>query len=137
MHITVQQAHDATFIAKGDSNHWVVLDSIKKFGGAEAGTKPMEMVLMSLGGCTGMDVLSLLKKMRVDIDDFRIEISAERADEHPKVYTEIHIKYIFKGDGIDEDKVKKAINLSQDKYCSVSAMLGKTAEITHDIKIKK
>jgi putative redox protein len=137
MHITVQQAHDATFVARGDSNHWVVLDSIKKFGGAEAGTKPMEMVLMSLGGCTGMDVLSLLKKMRVDIDDFRIEISAERADEHPKVYTKIHIKYIFKGDDIGEDKVKKAVNLSQDKYCAVSAMLGKTAEITHDIKIKK
>src|SRR6056297_3194644 len=109
MHVTIQRAKDATLITKGDSNHWVVMDSIKKFGGAEAGSKPMEMVLMSLGGCTGMDVLSLLKKMRVEIDDMRIEISAKRADEHPKVYTEIHLDYIFEGSDLNEDKLTKAV----------------------------
>ncbi|HMA62384.1 MAG TPA: OsmC family protein [bacterium] len=135
--VTVQQGQGATFLAKADSNHWVVMDSIKKFGGSEAATKPMEMLLMSLGGCTGMDVLSLLKKMRVDIDDFRIEISAERADEHPKVYTKIDLVYFFKGKEIDRDKVDKAVSLSQDKYCSVSAILKETAELTHSIEIEE
>lgn len=135
MHITVQQAKDATLMAKGDSNHWVPMDSIKKFGGSEAATKPIEMLLMSLGGCTGMDVLSLLKKMRVDIDDFKIEISGEREDEHPKIFTKLHLEYYFVGNNIDETKVQKAVSLSQEKYCAVSAMLKKSAELTYNITI--
>jgi putative redox protein len=79
MKVEVLQAKDATLITKSDSNHWVVMDSVKQFGGSEAATKPMEMLLMSLGGCTSMDILSLLKKMKVDLNDYRVEIDGERA----------------------------------------------------------
>jgi putative redox protein len=88
-----------------------------------------------LAGCTGMDVVSLLKKMRVEFDEFKIRVAADLTEEHPKYYSKIHLTYEFKGDNIDKTKVEKAINLSQDKYCGVSFMLKKASEITFDIKI--
>lgn len=135
MEAEVRNIEGVTFIGKGDSDHWVPLDGPSKFGGSEAGAKPMEMVLIALGGCTGMDVTSLLNKMKVDYDDFKVKLSAERSEEHPRVFTKIHIKYIVKGENISEEKVKKAVNLSQEKYCPVSAMLRKAAEVTYEHKV--
>lgn len=138
MKIEVHRAKDATLISKADSNHWVVMDSVKQFGGSEAATKPMEMVLMALGGCTSMDVLSLLKKMRVELNDYDLEVRGERAEEHPKPFIKIQLDYYFKGENLEEkrDKIEKAVNLSQERYCGVSAMLSKTAEMTYNIHLQ-
>jgi len=133
----IKQVEGLSLVGKSDSNHWVPLDSSKTFGGSEAGSKPMEMVLVALGGCTAMDVLSLLKKMRQDVRDFDVELDAERAEGHPAVFTKMHLHYIIIGNDINSDNVNKAINLSMNKYCSVSAMLKKSVEITWDFEIKK
>jgi len=118
-----------TFIGKAESNHWMVMDGSKEFGGFEAGIKPMEAVLVALGGCTGMDVVSILNKMKVDFDSFEILIDTERAEEHPKVFTKIHLTYRFKGKNLPKEKIEKAVKLSQERYCSVSAMLRKSADV--------
>jgi len=134
MYVEVQHVKGLTFIGKGESNHWVVLDGPSEFGGTEAGTKPMELVLIALGGCTGMDVISILEKMNVEYTDFKMTITAEMAKEHPKKFTNIYIKYSIHGD-VPEEKMKKAIELSQTKYCSVSEMLRKSAEVTYEYEI--
>ncbi len=138
MKIEVFQAKDATLITKADSKHWIVMDSSEKFGGSEAATQPMEMILMSLGGCTSMDILSLLKKMRVDIDDFRVEINGERGKEYPKPFIKIELDFYFKGNDLESkrDKIEKSVFLSRDKYCGVSAMLVKTAEMIYNIHLE-
>ncbi len=135
MEVTVKQAKGATLIAKGNSNHWVVMDTLNKIGGNEGGSTPMEMILMGLGGCTSIDVISLLKKMRVNIDDLSVNVSAERKDDHPKVFSKIHMDFNFFGEDLDLKKIKKAVGLSSDKYCSVTAMLSKTAEMSYKINI--
>ena len=95
----------------------------------------MEMLLLGMGGCTTIDVVSTLKKMREEVQDCYAEITAKRTDEHPKVFTQIHIHFVIKGSGLNEKKVAKAVSLSADKYCSASIMLGKTAVITHDFEV--
>lgn len=135
MKVNIRQIEGLAFAGRGESRHWVVMDTLAKFGGLEGASKPMELVLMSLAGCTGMDVVSILKKMRVDIDDFEIGVEAEQAEEHPKVFRTIHLEYRIFGDDIDPEKVEKAIALSQEKYCSVSAMLQKTVAISHAYRI--
>jgi putative redox protein len=132
--VEVQHLKGITFVGKGDSNHWVVMDSLTKFGGSEAGTMPTELVLIALGGCTGMDVASALEKMRVNYRDFKITIDGERTDKYPKIFTKIHMKYSIYGD-VPEDKLKRAIELSQTKYCSVSEILKKSAELTYEYEI--
>lgn len=102
---------------------------------SENGPTPMELILMALGGCTGMDVISILQKMRQDVRNFEINISAERAQEHPKVFTKINLEYVIYGSNIDENSVKRAIELSQDKYCSVGGMLKKAVEFTYSWRI--
>jgi len=134
MQINLYRAKGSTFIAKGDSNHWVVLDSVKQFGGSEAASKPMEMVLMALGGCSALDIESLINKMRTPAAEFQVEITAERQDEHPKVFTKIHLTFIFKGANLNKANIEKAVKLSQEKYCSVSAMLSKSVDISYEIK---
>jgi putative redox protein len=94
----------------------------------------MELVLVALGGCTGMDVVSILGKMKVKFTDFKISITAEEKEEYPKIFKKIHIKYLIYGD-VPEDKVKKAIELSQTRYCSVSGILRKSAEVTYEYEI--
>jgi len=131
----VRQIHGLTMAGRGQSNHWVVMDGPVKFQGAEAGTRPMELVLISLAGCTGMDVISLLQKMRVRYNDLKIDVEAKRAEEHPKVYTEIVLHYHFYGKDPPMDKLEKAVDKSQNKYCSVTAMLAKTAKISYDIQV--
>ena len=123
-------------MGKGESNHWVAMDSLAKFGGAEAGTRPIELVLIALGGCTGMDVASALEKMRVRYRDFKITINGETTEKSPKRFTKIHVKYSIYGD-VPEEKLKRAIELSQTKYCSVAEILRKSAELTYEYEILK
>jgi len=123
------------FTGNAGSEHQIVMDTSPDFGGRSRGPTPMQLVLIALGGCTGMDVVSILKKMGIEIDGFEIELRGERKTEHPKAYKEIEIKYIFNGKDIAEEKVKKAITLSQEKYCSVSAMLEKACKIRYSYEI--
>jgi putative redox protein len=131
----VKQIQGNTFAAKADSNHWVILDGSASDGGSDAGASPKEMLLFALGGCTAMDVVSILKKKRVPLEGFEIRLQGHVSDEHPRVFTSIHIEYISYGDGINPNDVERAIELSRTKYCSVSAMLSKSVEITHSFKI--
>ncbi|MCS7228619.1 MAG: OsmC family protein [Candidatus Kryptonium sp.] len=134
--VEVKFVDGMTFIGKGESNHWVVMDSAESVGGTNAGTRPMELVLIALGGCSGMDVVSILKKKRVKFDKFEMKISGERAEEHPKVYTKVDVEYIIYGRGINPKDVEHAIELSQTKYCSVSAILKKSgAQVNYTYKI--
>ena len=124
-----------TFIAKGESNHYLVLDTNPAVGGSDAASQPMELMLISLGGCTGMDVVSILKKKRVDFDSLEINVDAERATEHPKVFTKIDVEFVVRGDNIPAEAVERSIFLSAAKYCPASAMLRKTAKIEYRYKI--
>jgi len=124
-----------TFIAKGESNHYLVLDTNPAVGGSDAASQPMELMLISLGGCTGMDVVSILKKKRVDFDSLGINVDAERATEHPKVFTKIDVEFVVRGDNIPAEAVERSIFLSATKYCPASAMLRKTAKIEYRYKI--
>lgn len=115
----------------------IKLDAAEQVGGKNGGPRPKPLILVSLGGCTGMDVISILKKMRVEPDYFNVEVSGEMTEEHPKYYNKLHIKYVFRGKDLPMAKLEKAVNLSQDRYCGVSEMLRKAAEITHEIVIEK
>jgi len=115
--------------------HHILMDASPEFGGEEKGPRPKQMLLAALGGCTGMDVVSLLKKMRVEHEGFNITAQAEASSEHPKIYTSIHLVYEFKGKNLPEDKIRKAVDLSQERYCSVSAMLRQAAKLTYEIQI--
>jgi putative redox protein len=122
-------------VGESPSGHAIVMDGPEDLGGKNLGIRPMEMLLLGLGGCTTIDVISTLKKMREEVRDCHVEISAERADDHPKVFTRIHINFVVEGSNLNEKKVSKAVSLSADKYCSASIMLGKTADVTHDFEI--
>jgi putative redox protein len=124
-----------TFVGESASGHGVVMDASPEVGGRDLGTRPMEMVILGLGGCTSIDVLMILKKQRQQVTDCWVEIEAERRDEVPKVYSRIHSHFVVTGVDLDERKVERAIQLSAEKYCSVAAMLEKTAEMTHDFEI--
>ena len=115
----------------------IKLDAAEQVGGKNGGPRPKPLILVALGGCTGMDVVSILKKMRVEPDYFNVEVSGEMTEEHPKYYNKLHIKYVFRGNNLPMAKLEKAINLSQDRYCGVSEMLRKAAEITHEIVIEQ
>lgn len=135
MKARIKWVENACLVGETGSGHGVVMDGAAEIGGRNLGARPMEMVLLGLGGCTAMDVLSILQKGRHDVRDCAIEIGAERADSVPKVFTEIHVHFIVSGRGLQDKHVKRAVDLSAEKYCSVSMMLGKTAEITHDYEI--
>ncbi len=117
-------------------NHKIVVDADPSFGGEEKGPKPKPLVLNALTGCTGMDVVSLLKKMRVEFKGLEINIDAEMTEEHPKYYNKIHLTYVIKANEADRAKVEKAVNYSQERYCGVSLMLSKAAELTYEIDLK-
>ena len=124
-----------SFVGESGSGHSVVMDGAPEAGGRDLGIRPLEMLLLGLGGCTAFDVVSILQKSRQKMVDCEVEIEAERADSIPKVFTKIHMHFIVRGRDIDHDKVARAVNLSADKYCSASRMLEKTATITHDFEI--
>lgn len=135
MKIKINWVGDTSFEADTGSGHKVVMDGPPDSGGQNKGPRPMEMLLVGLGGCTAFDVVLILKRSRQDVRDCVVEISAERADTDPKVFTKIHIKFLVTGKNLDPTRVERAVKLSEDKYCSASVMLGKTAEITHEIEI--
>lgn len=119
------------------NNFKIALDATEAVGGQNRGPQPKPLTLVSLGGCTGMDVISMLTKMRVKPDYFNVEVSGELTEEHPKYYHTINIRYIFKGKGLPIVKLEKAINLSQDRYCGVTEMLRHVAKINHEIVIEE
>ena len=123
-------------VGESASGHAVVMDGPEALGGKNLGIRPMEMLLLGMGGCSTIDVVSTLKKMRQQVHDCRAEISAERAPQHPKIFTKIHMHFVLTGINLNQKKVSKAISLSADKYCSASIMLGKSAHITHDFIIQ-
>jgi putative redox protein len=134
---TVKWVDGMMMVGESASGHAVVMDGPEELGGKNLGIRPMEMLLLGMGGCTTIDVISTLKKMREEVRDCRVEISAERAEEHPKVFTKIHLHFIVEGANLNDKKIAKAISLSADKYCSASIMLGKAASVTHDFEINE
>lgn len=136
MKARIKWVEDATFLGEAGSGHAVVMDGPPDMGGRNLGVRPMEMMLLGMGGCTTFDVVHILKKSREAVTDCVAELSAERAESEPKVFTRIHVRFIVKGHDLKEAKVKKAVELSAEKYCSASIMLGNAGvEITHDYEI--
>lgn len=131
----VKWLDNMSFVGESASGHSVVMDGPPEAGGRNLGIRPMEMLLLGLGGCSSFDVVSMLKKSRQNIINCEVEISAKRADSEPKVFTEIHLHFIVEGNALSEKKVSRAIKLSAEKYCSASIMLEKTANITHDYEV--
>ena len=124
-----------SFAGQSGSGHSVIMDGAPESGGQNLGVRPMEMLLIGLGGCTAFDVIGILRKGRQNVEDCVVEMEARRAEDLPKVFTHIHAHFVVTGRDLDRSKVARAIQLSAEKYCSASAMLGKTAEITHDFEI--
>jgi len=135
MNISVKWIDGFLMVGKSDSGHAIVMDGPPEIGGENLGIRPMEMLLLGMAGCTMIDVLSTLKKMREDVVDCQTQVSAERSEEHPKVFTNIHVHFVLRGKKLDPSKIDKATKLSAEKYCSASIMIGKTANITHDYEI--
>lgn len=132
----VKQLKGITLVGKTDSNVWITIDGPPEFGGSSAGVRPKELLLLSLAGCTASDVISILQKKRAKLNDFEINITAETREEHPQVFTKIHIEYVFYGEELKTEDIERAIELSSTKYCSVQAMLRPAVEITHSYRIE-
>ena len=135
MNISVNWVDGLLMVGKSDSGHTITMDGPPESGGENLGVRPMEMLLLGVAGCTMIDVVTTLKKMRQDLSHLETKINAERATDHPKVFTDIHIQFIVKGKDLDSKKVDKAVTLSAEKYCSASIMLGEMATITHDFEV--
>ena len=135
MKAVVKWLDNMSFIGESESGHSVVMDGPPDSGGRNMGVRPMEMVLLGMGGCTAFDTVMILQRQRQAITDCHVELSAERADEVPKVFTKIHVHYIVTGKALDEKKVARAVEMTAEKYCSVSIMLAKSVDVTHDFEI--
>jgi putative redox protein len=131
----VRYANGMKFEAESGSGHRMILDTSVEGGGQNEGFSPMELPIIALAGCMGMDVVSILRKQRQDLTGYDIAVRGIRADEDPQVFVTIVVEHTFRGHGLKRDAIERALELSRTKYCSVSAMLGKTAEITHAIQI--
>ncbi len=131
----VKWVDGALMLAESGSGHALVMDGPPEHGGRNLGVRPMEMLLLGMGGCTQFDVVHILKKSRQEVSFCEVELSAERAESEPKVFTRIHVHFRVGGRGLSEKAVERAVRLSAEKYCSASIMLGKSAEITHDFEV--
>lgn len=131
--ITIDWKEGLEFLADLDG-HKITIDGPEESGGQNKGARPKPFMLLSLAGCTGMDVVSILKKMKVDIKGLSIKVEGDMDDEIPKPFVSMHVIYTFKGDNLPEDKLQKAVELSKEKYCGVSAVLNKALPITYEIK---
>lgn len=131
----VKWVEETLFLGESGSGHTVVMDGPPDAGGRNLGPRPMEMLLIGMGGCASFDVIHILKKGRHDVRDCEAFLEADRADQDPKVFTRIHIRFVVTGKGMSETVVERAVKLSAEKYCSASIMLGKTAEITHSFEL--
>ncbi len=135
MKATVKWLDYMSFVGESGSGHSVVMDGPPDDGGRNMGVRPMEMVLLGMGGCTAFDLVLILQRQRQAIVDCQVELEAERATEVPKVFTKIHVHYIVSGKDLDEKKVARAVSMTAEKYCSVSIMLSASVEISHDFEI--
>lgn len=136
MKTRIKWIQDVSFLAETGSGHAVLMDGAPEAGGRNLAPRPMEMLLVGLGGCTAFDVMTILKRGRETVTDCVVEIDAQRATTDPKVFTHIHLHFIVTGRQLDAHKVERAIKLSAEKYCSASAMLGAMAKITHDHELR-
>lgn len=135
MKVRIKWLEGVAFVAETETSHAFVMDGSPEGGGRNLGPRPMETVLAGTGGCTAYDVVSILRKARQDVTDVAIEMDADRATTDPKVFTRIHMHFVVKGHNVKRDAVERAISMSAEKYCSATAMLAKTAEVTHDFEI--
>ncbi len=135
LNIKVSWAGEAAFIGESGSGHKVVMDGPPEGGGRDLGPRPMEMLLLGTGACSSYDVISILKKSRQNVTACSVDVSADRAENEPKVFTKIHIHFKVSGVDLKEKQVERAVSLSAEKYCSASIMLGASAEVTHDYEI--
>ncbi len=135
MKARVKLIEGVSFVGQSESGHSVVMDGAPESGGKNLGVRPMEMLLLGLGGCSAFDVVHILRKSRQQVTDCVADIDAERAETDPKVFTKIHVHFTITGKELDPKRVEQAVHLSADKYCSASIMLGKSAVITHDFEI--
>ena len=135
MKARIKWVEDRTFVGESGTGHKVVLGTAFGQEGGTPGPSPMEMVLIGMGGCSAFDVVHILEKGREAIDDVAVELEAERAEQDPRVFTRIHMHFVVKGRKLAPEKVERAIKLSAEKYCSASAMIAKTATITHDFEV--
>lgn len=135
MKTRVKWVENCLFVGESGSGHSIVIDGPPEAGGRNLGIRPMETVLLGLGSCTASDVVEILRKKRQAVRDCVVEVDADRSDSVPKVFQKIHIRYLVTGKGLEETAVKHAVELSAEKYCSVSVMLGKTATISHEYEI--
>ncbi|MEM7194527.1 MAG: OsmC family protein [Pseudomonadota bacterium] len=136
MKVVLRHVGKMQFTATTESGHNIAMDASSDIGGENAGARPMETVLVGLGGCSAIDVILILKKSRQEISDCRLEIEATRGDEVPAVFRHIHLHYIVSGDQLDKKKVRRAVSLSVEKYCSVTRMLEETAEISYSVDLQ-
>ena len=123
----------ALFVAEGGSGHTITMDGAADIGGRNLASRPMEVMLMGMGGCTAIDVVSMLRKQRPDIEGVEVSLTGERATEHPMVYTEVKVVYTVRGRKLNRALVERAVSLSDEKYCSATAMFKKTATVTHEV----
>jgi putative redox protein len=137
MKARIKLAEGMTFVAESGSGHAVVVDGNPEIGGRDLGPRPMELVLMGTGSCSAIDVVLILRRSRQEITDCIVEIEGERASEDPKVFTKIHFHFVVTGKALAQSHVERAIRLSKEKYCSATAMMAKTAEITTDYEIRE
>ena len=135
MKARVKWVEGVTFVGESASGHAVVMDGPPESGGRNLGIRPMEMLLLGMGGCTAFDVVMILKKARQPVTDCVVQMQAERAATDPRVFTRIHVHFVVTGSGLSDKQVARAVELSAEKYCSASIMLGKAAEISHDYEV--
>jgi len=138
MEARIKWVENAAFVGTTGSGHGVLIDGPPDIGGQNLGMRPMELMLLSVGACSAVDVVHILKKARQPVADVQVEVKGERADTDPKVFTKIHLHFVVAGKGLTPDRVERAVKLSAEKYCSASIMLGRAgASITHDFELRE
>ena len=137
MQARVKWIGDVAFVGESGSGHGIVLDGAPEAGGRNLGVRPMEALLIGVGACSAFDVVTILRKQRQRISDCWVELDAERAEQVPKVFTRIHMRFVVRGRGVKENHVRRAVELSAEKYCSATAMLRPGVDITHDYRIEE
>lgn len=135
MHARLKLVEGITFVGESGSGHSIVIDGPPDVGGADRGARPMELMLLGMGGCSAVDVMHILRKARQGVSDCVVEVSAERATEHPKVFTRVHLHFKVTGRGLSASHVERAVRLSAERYCSATIMVSRTAEVSHDFEV--
>ena len=136
MPVNVRWVEKSAFAARSEGNHWIMMDSTFN-GGDGAAPSPIEYVLMGLGGCSGIDLVAILQKMRQDVTGVDIEIEGVRADEHPRVYVKVHVRYRVRGRNLNPARIQAAVELADEEYCAIAAMLRKTADYTYEVVVEE